>query len=315
MSVISSNRRDPKNADEDSSVRKLKDVYIIKTNNDSDEQTDILDSTFAGIPKVGDSHPKDPLVTVKNRSLRHTKNRKTWEMDVFYSNQSDSSDQGGGGGGGTIIKVFVETWEESYIQERDFDKNDPKLLQNGANDPLKYEATRYHPQIRIIKQTKDPRVAEFIGHVGKVNDQVYQLLGFTFERDQLLFLYTAESQGNNVWTENFLLKGRLVPDLESGGGGAERSKGWQAQLLNAGFWEIDQDTGERVQIVVKRKDGTKGAGRPVNQPWPLQVDQAIERDQIKANREFLQFQTVVQMNFGIFTFDFDPIFKPQPGQL
>ncbi len=306
MSVISSNRRDPKNADEDDSVRRLKDIYIIKTNNDSDEQTDILDSTFAGIPKIGDSHPKDPLVTVKNRSLRHTKNRKTWEMDVFYSNQSDSSDQGGGGGGGTIIKVFVETWEESYIQEKDF--ND-ELIDNGVKDKLKYEATRYHPQIRIIKDTQDANL-QILGEVGKVNDQPYSLLGFTFEKDQLLFLYTAESLGNNVWRENFLLKGRLVPDLESGGGGAERAKGWQAQLLNAGFWEIVD--GERVPIYVKKPDGTKGT-RPVNQPWPLQVDEAIDRDQIDANREFLQFQTVARMSFGLFTFDFSPVFEPLPG--
>jgi len=309
MSVTVSVRRDDKTGDDNAALRKLKDTYRIEVDSASDDQSTILNSNFAGIPQVGDSHPKDPLVTVKSRTVKNTENRLHWIMTVNYDNSRGGlQDQGSDDESGTIINVQIGTWTESYTAQKDFDD---QLYQDSANGKIKVELERQHTEITITKQTTNPNL-QISDMVGRVNAAPWNKLGFNFNKDQLLFsAYTANSLGNNNWTEVFTLKGRKVPDLISVTADEEFSKGWQLQILDAGYFEI-LDNGSRVPIYVQQADGKK-ATRPVTQPWPLDGGgKAIPQDSIDALRQFLDFRSVLSMPFNTFAFDFTPIFEPLP---
>ena len=307
MAVTYSKRRNTLTGSENAKVRTIIDIYIIKVNSVADDQSTILSSNFAGIPQKGNQHPTDPLVTVKNRSIDRTANHLTWEMTVTYNNQVDSNDQGGGGGGGQIIKVAITAWEERFIMEQDF-KGD--LIQNTAKDKLKLEMSRFHPQITVTKVTQNPNL-QVVTDVGGVNNGGFGFLGFNFKKDQLLFAaYNTESLGNNTWNESFVFKARLVPDLDSKSSSNEITKGWQAQILDAGFNELIENA--PVPIRVPDKKGDK-VGRPVTQPWPLNGGEALKIEDIENNRKFLEFQSQRRIGFGQFNFDFSPIFAPIAG--
>jgi len=310
MSVTLSTRRDDKSGDDNGSLRKLKDIYRIVVDSASDDQSTILNSNFAGIPQVGDAHPKDPLVTVKSRTVKNTDNRLHWIMTVSYDNSRGGlSDSGSDNDeAGTIINVQIGTWTESYTAQKDFDD---KLYQDSANGKIKVELERQHTTITVTKQTTNPnlQIAEM---KGRVNSAPVNWLGFNFNNDQLLFSdYTANSLGNNNWQEVFSFKGRKVPDLISVTPDEELSKGWQLQILDAGFFEI-LENGKRVPIYIKQKDGKK-ATRPVTQPWPLDGGgKAIPQNSIDDLRIFLDFRSVLNMPFNTFAFDFSPIYEPLP---
>jgi hypothetical protein len=309
MSVLTCKRRDRKRATEDSNVRSLVDEYIITTSSASDDQSTILDSNLKTIPRPGDAHPNDPLVTVKTRSLRETGNRTKWIMTVNYSNQSDSSDQGGGGGGsGQILKVSVTAWRENFILEKDF-KDKP--VRNSANDKIKLEMTRPHPEITINTITKNPNFS-LVNNVGMVCDGPVNWLGFNFKAAQLLFDdFRVTSIGNGQWSADYVYKAKQVPDLDYGA--PERNVGWQPQLLDAGFWELNDD-GDPILIYEKKRDGIR-TGRPVTQEWPLDGGgKALERDNIEKQRRFLTFKGYQTMGFGVFVFDFNSLFARQPGR-
>jgi len=310
MSVTLSTRRDDKSGDDNGSLRKLKDIYRIVVSSASDDQSTILNSNFAGIPQVGDSHPKDPLVTVKSRTVKSTDNRLHWIMTVSYDNSKGGLSDGGGDNdeAGTIINVQIGTWTESYTAQKDFDD---KLYKDSANGKIKVELERQHTMITVTKNTFNPNL-QISEMKGRVNAAPVNWLGFNFNNDQLLFSdYTANSLGNNNWQEVFSFKGRKVPDLISVTPDEELSKGWQLQILDAGFFEILED-GKRVPIYVQQPDGKK-ATRPVTQPWPLDGGgKAIPQDSIDDLRQFLDFRSVLSMPFNTFAFDFTPIFEPLP---
>jgi len=309
MAVTYSQRRNSLRGNDDSKVRTIIDIYKINVNSVEDDQSTILSSTFNGIPQVGDAHPNDSLVTVKKRSVDRTDNHLQWDMTVTYNNQSDSSDQGGGGGGGgQIIKVTITAWQETFILESDFNG---KLAINTAKDKLKIEAVRYHPMITITKVTQNPNL-KVVKEDGGVNNAPVNWLGFNFSKDQLLFsAYNADSIGNNTWNENFVFKARQVPNLDSKSSSNEVTKGWQAQVLDAGFRELID--GNLTPIYVLKDDGKKTTSK-VSQPWPLNGGEAIAPKDIANDRKFLEFKTHRHINFGQFNFDFSPIFAPLPGQ-
>ncbi len=309
MSVTYAKRRNTLTGNDDANVRTIIDIYIINVNAVIDDQSTILSSNFADIPQVGDQHPTDSLVTVKRRSVDRSGNQLTWEMTVTYDNKSDSNDQGGGGGGGgQIIKVAITAWEEQFIMESDFKGN---LIQNTAKDKLKLEMSRFHPQITITKVTQNPNL-KVVKDVGGVNKAQVNWLGFSFSKDQLLFAaYNTDSIGNNTWNEQFVYKARLVPNLDSKTSSNEITKGWQAQILDAGFNQIIN--GGRTPIYVLNKDG-KATTRPVSQPWPLNGGEALKPEDIENDRKFLEFQSQRRIGFGQFNFDFSPIFAPLPGR-
>ena len=309
MSVTVSERRDDKSGDDNGSLRKLKDIYRIEVNSSSDDQSTILNSNFSGIPQVGDSHPKDPLVTVKSRTVKSTDNRLHWIMTVMYDNSKSSpSGSDGGGEDGTIINVQIGTWTESYTAQKDFDD---KLYQDSANGKIKVELERPHTMITITKQTTNPNL-QISDMVGRVNAAPVNWLGYDFSASQLLFDdYTANSLGNNNWQEVFTYKGRKVPDLESVTEDEGLSMGWQLQLLDAGFFQI-LDSGQRVPIYVQQEGGKKSTTK-VSQPWPLDGGgKALPQNAIDTLRTFLNFRSVLSMPFSTFSFDFTPIFEPLP---
>ena len=318
MAVIYANRKSTeKRADEDDKVRSITEVYIVKTDNDSDDQSVILNSGFGGnsatgaiaLPQVGDSHPTDSLVTVKTRSLEPTDNRKTWNMTVSYDNSVDSLSTGGGGGGGlTVLKVTIGKWDETFIMEVDYNKKD---FRNSATDKIKYESTRPQIQMTFSLQTQDPDFVKFQGLQGKVNKAVVDWLGFKFLPDQVLFdEYRATSVGNNTWQEDFIFKMRQVPDTSPGSDPNKRDWGWQPRLLDAGFNELLDINGQKQLSAIKaaQKQGDTKPPRAVTQEWPLDGSGvALAADQIEAGRIFNEFKAYASDDFSKFDFKFETI--------
>lgn len=326
MAVIYANRRSTeKRADEDDKIRSITEVYIVKTDTDTDDQATILNSSFSGnsatgaiaLPQVGDSHPTDALVTVKSRSLDPTDNRRTWDMTVNYDNAVDSlSTSGGGGGGPKVLNVNIGKWSEFFIMEFDYEGT-PFL--NSANDKIKYESTRPQIQMTFSAQTKDPDFVRYQGLQGKVNKDPVRWLGFNFLADQVLFdEYRASSVGNNTWQEDFIFKMRQVPDVHNNNGGdAPRQWGWQPYLLDAGFNQLVDIDGrkESIPIHAPQKDGDKTPKRAVTIEWPLDgFGKALAADQIKQNKQFLNFKAYGSTDFAQFQFDFESILSTNTQQ-
>jgi len=314
MAVTYAQRRPKeKGADEDDKTRTLTEQYIIKVSDITDDQPTILNSSFADLPKVGDAHPTDSSVTVKNRSLEPTDSRLRWLMNVTYSDAVDalSTSGGGGGGGPVVLKVTVGKWDESFIMEVDV-SNKNKRIQNSATDKIKYESTRPQIQITFSAQTKDPDFVRYQGLQGTVNKNTVRWLGFVFLGDQVLFdEYRATSVGNNTWQEDFIFKMRQVPDVSGGGGGnTPRIWGWQPRLLDAGFNELIDVNGQKQLTAIKAPQaaGDKKPPRAVTQEWPLDGNGiALAADEIDGSKVFLSFQTFVKSDFGQFNFDFESI--------
>jgi hypothetical protein len=326
MAVIYANRKSTeKRADEDDKVRTITEVYIVKTDTDSDDQSVIMNSGFGGnsatgaiaLPQVGDSHPTDSLVTVKSRSLEPTDNRKTWNMTVSYDNALDSLSTGGGGGGGgpQVLKVTIGKWEESYIMEVDVKG---ERFQNSAGDKIKFESTRPQIMMTFSSQTKDPDFVKFQGLQGTVNKNDVRWLGFNFVSDQVLFdEYKATSVGNNTWQEDFIFKMRRVPDVSQGTGlDASPIWGWQPRLLDAGYNELLNVDGDKqlTPILPRPSAGAKRAKSAVTQEWPLLEGEHIPADDIDFSKVFLQFNSYIQSDFTAFDFDFESILSGDEQQ-
>ena len=121
MAVLTCKIMDDHRGDENDKQRQLIELYRIITDSDTDNPSTIMDDPNGDIPQVGDPHPTDPLVTVKNRRITFTGNRRTYTMEVTYDNNSSSQDPGGGGGGGEVkvLEVTIGAWYEDFIQEYD----------------------------------------------------------------------------------------------------------------------------------------------------------------------------------------------------
>ena len=287
----------------------LKERYIITVSQEDDDQVDILLSNFAGLPQKGDPHPNNSSAAVViDRVLIPTDSRLRWRMDLTYDDVGEYS-----AAGIIVNQVSIASWQESFILERDYNN---KMIVDSAGSKIKYEATRPQPLVTFSAVTKDPTLWEFNESRGMVNNAPVTWLGFDFKIDQLMFDdYRATSIGNNVWREDFVFRGKLISDFISKGAKSkglnpERNKGWQAQLLDAGFWEL-KDTAagkQRVPIYVKQTQGAKPTTKPVTQPWPLKVGEALPIDKIDDQSDYIQFATAQKMNFNIFNFDFRKVF-------
>jgi hypothetical protein len=316
MSVTYAQRKaTKKRATENDKTRTLKEQYVIKVDNIADDQPEILNSSFAGVPKVGDAHPTDSSVTVKDRDLEPTESRLVWLMNVTFSDEVSSVDTGGGGGGGLeALKVTIGKWDESFILEVDL-SNDKKQIRNSAGDRIKYESTRPQIMITISTQTQDPSFQKFQGLQGTVNGDPVNWLGFKFKKNQMLYdEYRAVSIGNNTWAEDHIFKIRQAPKLEGSrsGGGAfgGRDWGWQPYLLDAGFNELIDVDGVKTLMPIKAQqvEGDPRPKRAVTQEWPLDGGVHIPADDIDGNQQWLSFQTYDENNFnGAFHFDFSTI--------
>ena len=318
MSVIYANRKSTeKRADETEKVRTITEVYIVKTDTDSDDQSVIMNSGFGGnsatgaiaLPQVGDSHPTDSLVTVKNRSLEPTNNRKTWNMTVTYDNSVGALNTGGGGGGGPVVlKVTIGKWDEAFIMEVDYNNKD---IRNSAGDKIKYESTRPQIQMTFSAQTQDPDFVKYQKLQGTVNKARVEWLGFIFEINQVLFdEYRATSVGNNTWQEDFIFKMRQVPDMSGNRVDPLRDKGWQPLLLDAGFNRSKNSDGkdEYRPICPRPSAGEDESKNAVTQPWPLDgKGAALAADEIEGSRIFIEFKTYKNTDFSAFQFDFESI--------
>jgi hypothetical protein len=317
MAVIYTNRRSTeKRADETEKVRTITEVYIVKTDTDSDDQAVILNSGFAGnsatgaiaLPQVGDAHPSDSLVTVKTRSLEPTDNRRTWNMTVTYDNAVGSLSTGGGGGGGLqVLKVTIGKWEETFIMEVDYNNKD---IRNSAGDKIKYESTRPQIQMTFSLQTQDPDFTTYQKMQGTVNKALVKWLGFEFLPSQVLFdEYRATSVGNNTWQEDFIFKMRQVPDMSGNKVDPARDKGWQPLLLDAGFNHLGYSGDKELKpIYPKPSAGEKQAKNAVTQEWPLDGNGvALAADEIEGARIFKEFHTYKSEDFNKFEFKFETI--------
>jgi len=318
MAVIYANRKSTeKRADEDDKTRSITEVYIVKTDTDSDDQSVIMNSGFGGnsangsiaLPQVGDAHPTDSLVTVKSRSLEPTDNRKTWNMTISYDNAVGALNTGGGGGGGPqVLKVTIGKWDESFIMEVDYNKKD---IRNSAGDKIKYESTRPQIQMTFSSQTQDPDFVKYQKMQGTVNKGPIKWLGFDFKIDQILFdEYRATSVGNNTWQEDFIFKMRQVPDMSGNKKDPARDKGWQPLLLDAGFNQLkDVDGKKELRPIQPRPSaGEDESKNAVTQEWPLDGSgKALAADEIEGSSIYKEFKAYKNTDFLQFDFKFETI--------
>lgn len=325
MAVTYIQRRDTKRGTENDKVRQLIDEYIVTVDSTNDEPSTIISSDFVGangvtVPKVGDPHPVDPLVTCKSLNVTPTENRLWWMIEANYDNaQNDQGTGGGGGGNVEVLKVTVGVWFEDYIQEYRLDERGAggkaRILRDTAGSPIKYEARRPHPLVTISAQTEAPAIDKYLAKVNTVNDNIvnWQEIGLIFAKDQLMFdSYNATSIGANKWQEDFVFKAKVfeAPRTydERGNEMQNQKGGWQPWLLNAGLWELvrnDQGQDERVPIYPRNEKGDRTSNTPVNEPWPLTIaGQAIALQNFDDEVEWLNPQMFSRTNFAAFNFDF-----------
>lgn len=309
MSIISITRRNkPKlRGSSNASTRVLKEQWKITVDSLEDEPSTILDDPM--IPKEGDPHPVDSLVTLKTLDIKNSGEYFTYFMDLVYDNNEDSSSPGGGGGSIEVLSVKIGTWEETVIEEQDYAG---KPYRNSAGDKIKREVKRPQPEIIISAQTREPKFKQLLPLRGAVNSNPVNWISIEFDKTQLmLWDYDAETIGNRTWKENFIFRGRYAKDEQSPKGDPrDRSKGWQPQIIDAGFWELVEIDGEKVKQPIY-ETGTKGgksSTKPVTQPWPLNGQgEAIDRDRIDDDRIFLDFTGFPETDFSVFVFDFKKI--------
>jgi len=312
MSIIYAEIRDNKTGGDNKDARSLQDEIIIETDLDTDDVSTILNSSFGAIPSIGEAHPKDQLVTCKDRQVARLNsqnpNRKKWMMVASYDNVVDASSPSGGGGGGTeVISVTLNNWTETFILEADYNG---KPILSSAMGPIKYTGTRYFPQLTIKTITDNPTFKN-VNVVGHVNGGFFGFPQFGFEgdADQVLFAsYVVNSIGNAKWEEEFVYKIKKVPDFESSGS-TDLIKGWQAQLLDVDRWQLIE--GELCPIYVVTNG--KISKTPRSAPWPLDGQgEALAFEDVKDNRHFINFETypTAVLPAG---FDFTPLFAPNPN--
>ena len=315
MAVLTCKIMDDHRASEDEKALKFTEMYRVITDSDTDTPASILDESNEDIPQVGDPHPVNTSVLVKERRVTFTGARNVYHLEINYDNSAPDGGGGGGGGGGIIevMQVTLTNWWEDYILEYVNDGQGAKIrMANSADDPIKYEARRPHPMITVSSVTKDPFLANIVTAVGSVNMKRVSWLGLDFWESQLLFdSYDATSIGNNKWRESFVFKSKLVFEPEQyGDDGFQRQAGWQPWILDAGLWEWVQEGGEEKRRPIRpvNKQGDKASTKPVTEPWPLDgVGQALARDDIKQNRVFKQWSIYPKINFDGFRFDWTKI--------
>jgi hypothetical protein len=213
------------------------------------------------------------------------------------------------------LTVSIGKWDESFTLEMDY-RDDPERVMNDAGDALRLEATRPQFMMTISSITEAPRLSDFFRYQGKVNTDVVTWLGFNFGPDQLLFdEYKATTIGSNVWREDFIFKGKKVPDyISAAKDGKNTDAGWQPQLLNAGYREIN-DNGNPVPIKPRKTPGDqKSNEEPVTAPWPLDIDgKALARSELKEPdkivfKEFVAYpRSDKPFDGDLFQFDFTKV--------
>jgi hypothetical protein len=327
MAVVTCNIMDDHRADEDDQRIQFIELYRVITDSDTDTPADILNDSNENIPRVGDPHPVNADTIVKNRRVTFTGSRKVYTLEVTYDNSLNAGDPGGGGGGGAVdvFQVTVGAWYEDYIMQ--YDVNGVPI-RNSAGDKIKYQNRRAHPMITVSAQTQAPRMGLFLQNLDRVNDaQVNWLNGqLIFLENQLLFdSYNAQSIGNNTWREDFVFKAKLVVsptndtagllNVEGKGAGNRppqiRNAGWQPYLLDAGYFEVWIEAGEKVKRPIRplEKDGGKVPTQPVTTEWPLDSGGgALTREQVEEGKVFYRnFKVKEKFNFNVFNFDFTQV--------
>lgn len=311
MSIVSCTIRDKTDAQEDEKTLSVTEEFLIQVTSGT-TILDVLQSEDESVPKPGDPHPDNTLdLIVRSRNIRFTEplNRLYFIMDVEYDDNSNLDlPTNVNSNNIQVLKVTLDSWSETIVLENTVDGQDLPI-EDTANSKIKYETEAYYPRITITSQTQDPALNNFIKLTGTVNSgKIVNWLGMSFERDQLLFEnYKATSVGNNTWQEDFIFKAKFVRDF-SYGAGAERIKGWQPQLLMAGFWQIVD--GERVMIFAPNQEGAGQAtqSEPVSEPWPLDDNgAALKPEDIENRRVFKEFVTYKREDFSVFRFDFESL--------
>jgi hypothetical protein len=314
MSVTSCKRRSLEKTGSDTKTeQKISDQYIVTVSSENDDQVTILASNFSEVPQIGDPHPNpESTATVKARNVEPTENRLTWLLNIEYSNATSTSDQPGQGSSTEVLTVTIGKWDETFILESDYAEKSA-LLKNFAGDKLRYEATRPQFMITLSAITQDPSLDKFFNAQGKVNLKDVRWLGFLFKPDQLLFdEYRATTIGNNTWREDFIFKGKKVPNFTTSEKDTTTTpKGWQPQILNAGFREKLPDGTVRPIQPKEAPGDDKRDPEPVTQPWPLNNDgSALARNELDQKEliTFTEFVAFQRVDFNaIFDFNFDAV--------
>lgn len=310
MAVLSCKRRDDVTGTDAGEKKSYREVYIV-TVEDGDQPATILTSNFADMPQVGDPHPIDTQVTVKDRSVKGTANRTIWNLTVNYEFAPEASDSGGGGGGGGGLEVLNITggvWYEDYIAEQDFGQN-PKRYKNSAGDPYEQTKTRSHPQFTVITRSQEYLVPMFIYLTNHVNNNTWSFLGLSFQENVVLFdEFNFKSLDNGFWEYTFTFKARLAPRPVTSSAeretGEDQSMGWLDILLDAGYREKDENEA-LIPIILKDKNKQKTSS-PVSSPWPLDgAGKALSQEDAKDNNFLFwnEFQGKPRMGFWIFNFN------------
>ena len=101
MAVLTCTRRDDLSGQDTGDTAGYKEMFICTVSpTDTNGHAVILNSNLSTIPQVGDAHPVDTRATVKNRSVKATKNRQTFILEITYVYKLEAGDDQGGGGGG-----------------------------------------------------------------------------------------------------------------------------------------------------------------------------------------------------------------------
>lgn len=314
MAVISCKRSDEVTADDTGEQQAYKEVFKVKVA-DGDQPANIVLSNHPDVPKVGDPHPVDPRATLKKRSISPTKNRTEWLLNVEYVYSLEAAEDGGGGGGSgmQVVSLSGGAWSETIIVEQD---QKGKAYRNSAGDSFEKETTIYHPTFNITARSREFLVPRYIYDVGSVNNSSWSLLGMTFQKNVLMFAdFNFNNLENGWWEYNFQLNARLLSEPVKYDGnqekqkGEDRSAGWVAWLLDAGYRELD-DNGALIPIIPKDQNGKK-TSQPVSSPWPLDGGgKALKKEDFE-KAQWLPFNEYPATGFYKFRFDFDSLLTPE----
>lgn len=319
MAVLSCKKTDNVTGGDDGERKVYNEKWIV-TVESGDQPATIIISNFKDIPKVGDPHPIDPQATLKRRSVEPTENRTVWILntDYEYSVGEKADTSGGGGGGGMQVLEFSGgAWQEDYIMEQD---QDGKPLINSATDKFEYMSTRSHPLFRITARSKDYLVNKYIYEVGSTNNSSWSILGLTFPKETLLFDdFSFKNLDFGWWEYSFTIKARMVSEpapwsrnplkgSKKRQEGENRTQGWRAFILDAGYRELD-DKKALIPIIPKDENNQK-TSTPVSSPWPLDGDgHALRREEF-GDGVWLKFKEFPTTGFYKFRFNFDSLLTP-----
>lgn len=322
MSVLTCKRWDNFTGNDTGDQTGYKETFICTVDSsDQNGHASILNSNLSTIPQIGDSHPSDPRATVKTRSVKPTKNRQTFLLEVGYEFKIEAGEDQGGGGGGTglqVLDIQGGVWYEDIIFDQD---QNGKRVQNSANDPIEIMTSVSHPRFTVVTRSQEFLVPDYIYSVNHVNNGVYRILGLQFKPNTLLFdEFDFKSLDNGWWEYTFKFKAKLSPRKtsynENHDDANNRDLGWNIQVLDAGYREIDEKTGQRIPIQ-PRDQNKKPTSPPVTQPWPLDGGgKALDQEAMdEAKWEWREFQEKPRVGFWIFNWDWTTLLSKEAIKL